>query len=274
LRNRFGEDTRGESIMRFLTVHLMTLLILVFSQVGQAHHTALPEGMSKEQAAWLWGYHTIPASITLDGSPYWYGYNHTDVNKIDNPAWSQVAKGHIKSGAKAPAVLMMHGCSGIIRSPAAYRVFLMELGFAVIEPDSFARPGHTCKYGALDARTADLDHAYKMLRQLPWVDQNRIVLMGISQGGAAVARWDQPGFAAHIILANNCDGGKPRAPEGIPVVAVVGEEDEHSKGSSCDVKRKIKGSQSVVIPNAPHGIIDYPEAEQAMKQMFEMADLL
>ena len=260
--------------MRFLTIHLMTLLILVFSQTGQAHHTALPDGMSKEQAAWLWGYHTIPASITLDGSPYWYGYEHTDVNKIDNPAWSQVATGHIKPGAKTPVALVMHGCSGIIRSPTAYRVFLMELGFAVIEPDSFARPGHACAYGALGVRMADLGHAYKMVRELPWVDQDRIVLIGISQGGAAVAQWDQAGFAAHVILADNCDGGKPRAPEGIPVVAVVGEKDKNYQGSSCDVKRKLKGSKSVVIPDAPHGIIDYHEAEQAMKQMFEKADLL
>ena len=260
--------------MRYLSVPLITLLILIFSQAVQAHHTALPDGMSKEQAAWLWGFHTIPATITVDGSPYWYGYNHTDVTKIDNPAWTKVAKGHIKAGAKTPVALVMHGCSGIIRNPVAYRLFLMELGFAVIEPDSFARPGHSCEVRALNARMADLGHAYKMIRELPWADQNRIVLVGISQGGAAVARWDQPGFAAHIILANNCDGGLPGAPEGIPVLAVVGEDDEYYKGSSCDVKRTLKGSQSIVIPHAPHGIIAYPEVEQAMKELFDHAGLL
>ncbi len=47
--------------------------------------------------------------------------------------------------------------------------------------------------------------------------------MGISQGGAAVAAWGQPGFAAHIILSHDCGGRKPKAPEGTPVLAVIGE---------------------------------------------------
>jgi len=249
------------------TVQLLALVALLFSQAGQAHHSALPDGMSEEQAAWLWGYHSIPASITIDGSPYWYSYHHTDVNKINNPAWTKVANGHIKSGAKVPAVLMMHGCSGIIRTPAAYRVLLLELGFAVIEPDSYARPGHSCRHDRLSVRTADLAHAYKMMRELSWIDQDRVVLMGISQGGAAVAIWEKPGFAAHIILANNCNGKQPGAPTGTPVLAVVGEKDAHYQGSSCQINHEFKGSGSIIISDAPHGIIDYPETEQAVKEI-------
>ena len=156
---------------------LVTLALLLLSQSGQAHHTPLPAGMSEAEAAWLWGHHTIPASITRDSSPYWYSYAHTDVNKINNPAWTQVAAGHIKSGARAPVVLVMHGCSGIFPSPAAYRVFFMERGYAVIEPDSFARPGHSCNASPLKERTEDLAYAYEKIRKLPWVDQDRIVLM-------------------------------------------------------------------------------------------------
>lgn len=247
------------------SVLLSTLALFCLVQPAQAHHTALPVDMSETEATWLWGYHTVPAGITRDGTPYWYGYAHIDVNKINNPAWIEVAAGHITPGAKAPAVLVMHGCAGIIRSPTAYRVFFMERGYAVFEPDSFARPGHTCDFSSsFDKRMEELDYAYKRIRELPWVDQERVVLMGLSEGGRAVAFWDKPGFAAHIITMANCSGGPPRAPAGTPVLAVVGEKDEYFAGSSCKVARGTNGSRSIVIPGAPHGIIGYPETEQAI----------
>ena len=183
--------------MRYVLAFLGALIL---SQTGLAHHSPLPENMSKAEAAWLWGHYTIPASITHDNSPYWYQYKHTDVSRISNPPWSEVAAADIKPDARAPAVLVMHGCSGIFGSPNSYQMFFMERGFAVFEPDSFARPGHICKYGKLSMRTEDLEYAFEKIRKLPWVDPDRIFLMGISQGGAAVARWSKPGFAAHIIL--------------------------------------------------------------------------
>jgi dienelactone hydrolase len=256
--------------MRYLLAIPGALLLLTLSQAGLAHHSPLPEGMSKAEATWLWGHYTIPAGITRDNSPYWYRYKHTDISKINNPAWTDVAAGHVKPGARAPAVLVMHGCSGIFGSPNAYQVFFMERGYAVFEPDSFARPGHACKYGDLDTRTEDLEYAFEKIQKLSWVDQDRIFLMGISQGGATVARWSKPGFVAHIILADNCAGTKPRAPANIPVLAVVGEKDEFYQGSSCQVSRQIKGSRSIVIPDAPHGIIDYEETEQAMDELLSL----
>ncbi|MFT5111049.1 MAG: dienelactone hydrolase [Parasphingorhabdus sp.] len=245
-----------------LTVGLLLTMLIVNTAI--AHHVPLPETMSKAQAAWLWGFYTVPASITKDSSPYWYSYEHTDVNKINSPAWIAVAQKHIKKNAKVPAALVMHGCSGLIRSPTAYRVLLMQNGYAVFEPDSFARPGHTCNFETLYRRTEDLAYAYEQISKLPWVDSDRIVLLGISQGGRAVAKWNQPGFAAHIILDNNCSRGIPKAPTNTPVLSIVGSKDERLQGSSCDVSQHAEGSKSIVIEGAPHGISDYEETEQAI----------
>jgi dienelactone hydrolase len=112
----------------------------------------------------------------------------------------------------------------------------------------------------------DLDYGFEMIRELPWVDQDRIVLMGISQGGYAVAAWNRFGFAAHIILAATCGGKQPQAPAGTPVLAVVGGKDVNSNGQSCKVSRQPKGSRSIVIPEAPHGISDLPETERAIEE--------
>ena len=216
----------------------------------------------------------MPASITRDGTPYWYGYAHTDVDKINDPTWTDVAETHITPGAKAPAVLIMHGCGGIIRSPVAYRVLFMKRGYAVFEPDAYARPGHTCDFdNSLDKRTDELSYAYERIRNLPWVDPDRIVLMGLSEGGRTVAFWDKPGFAAHIITMANCDGGPPHAPAGTPVLAIAGEKDEYFAGTSCKISRTTPGSKSIVIPGAPHGIIDYPETAQAIEVFLNLSSL-
>ena len=250
------------------------LALFCLSLPGQAHHTTLPEGMTEQEATWLWGYYTVPAGITRDGAPYWYSYAHTDAGKINNPSWTEVAAGHIKPGAKAPAVLVLHGCAGLVRSPTAYRVFFMERGYAVFEPDSFARPRREpCNRDAFHKRMEELAYALTMIRSLPWVDQDRIVLMGISEGGSAAAAWDQSGFAAHIILEDNCEGKQPHAPAGVPVLAVVGGKDRYYRGSSCKVTRKIAGSMSIVIAGAPHGISDLPETEQAIEELLALAGL-
>ena len=216
----------------------------------------------------MWGFHTVPASITLDNSPYWYGYPHTDADRINNPAWTEVALKQIRPGAKAPAVLMLHGCSGLARGPAPLRLLLIKMGYGVFEPDSFARPGRTCSKDplSLSKREEEVAYALGLIEQLPWVDPGRIILMGVSQGGAVVARWGKSGFQAHVILDNNCGGGQPMAPSEIPVLAIVGEQDSYFAGSSCKLSRTIKGSKSSVIEGADHGVSDFPESQSAIAE--------
>ncbi len=236
-----------------------------------AAHAPLPDGMSEAEATWLWGHYTVPGTITRDGSPYWYRYAHTDAAKINHPAWTEVAKGHIRAGAKAPAALILHGCSGIDPGPTAYRLFFLERGYAIFEPDSFARPGRepcnwSRRHETMARRAEEVAFAREKIRDLPWVDQDRVVLMGLSEGGAAVASWKQPGFVAHIVAADDCGGKRPGAPEDTPVLAIVGEKDPYFMSSSCNVARDIKGSKSIVIPGAPHGVTGLPETGKALEE--------
>ena len=232
--------------------------ILVTTPV-KAHHTALPTGMGEAQAAWLWGLYTVPASITRDNSPYWYSYPHTEVERINDPEWTEVAAKQVRPGAKVPALLLLHGCTGLARGPDVLRMFLMGLGYAIFEPDSFARPKRTCNQTTLYKRTEELAYALDKIRQLPWVDRERIILMGVSQGGAAVAQWSEPGFSAHIILANNCSGEKPAAPAETPVLAITGGKDSLSRGINCDISPQAARSRLIIIPEAGHGVSDLPK---------------
>ncbi len=253
--------------MRRYLLWVFCLLSLAFIQPGFAQHVALPEGISSVRATWLWGLHSVPGDITKSGSPYWYSYPHNDVSRIDNPAWSDVAEGHIKLGAKAPALLVLHGCSGLVRGDMGYRRYFVSRGYAVFEPDSFARPGHTCDGSPFQDRVEELGQALREIRKLRWVEQEQIYLMGFSQGGGAVASWSKPGFAGHIILASACPYLKsqvPAAPKNVPVLSVVGEKDLGSNGASCQTKTHAPGSQSVVIKGAGHVIMNHPETGKAI----------
>ena len=173
---------------------------------GSVHsnHASPPEGVTPLEATWLWGHYIVPDTITEDGSPYVYVYPHKDSNRIIDPPWTEVAARHIKAGARAPAALFLHGCSALIRGLLGYRVLLMSEGYAIFEPDAFARPGYSCETSSLSMRREELVYALSQIRNLPWIDPDRIILMGDSQGGRTVAQWDESGFAAHIILASNC----------------------------------------------------------------------
>lgn len=255
---------------------IAALVLSAAWQIGQGDHVDLPEGVSLEMATWLWGYHSVPGSITRDGSPYVYAYPHTDSKRINAPPWTEVAAGHIEPGARAPAVLYLHGCGGLIRGGLGYRLLLLSEGYAVFEPDAYARPGHTCEGSSQSMRRAEIAYALDEIRKLPWIDHHRIILMGNSQGGRAVAEWNRPGFAAHIILASNCAefrstaGAAPRAPAGVPVLAVAGDRDEYFGGSSCQVSREVKGSRSVVLAGAGHDILGLPETKSAIREFLAL----
>ncbi len=250
--------------MQRIAATLSVFVALAFAP-AQGDHAALPDGVSPVMATWLWGYHTVPASITTDGSPRWYAYPHTDASRINDPPWTDVAATHIETGATAPAVVWLHGCSGMPRGPIGYRIYLMSKGYALFEPDSFARPGRKpCTGNNLPLRREEIAFALRRIRELPWVDQARIVLAGVSEGGRAVGGWERAGFAAHIILAAACGdkSGRPHAPGSVPVLAIVGSQD----GASCNVTRKVGGSRSIIIPGAPHGIMDRKEVKEALER--------
>jgi dienelactone hydrolase len=140
-------------------------------------------------------------------------------------------------------------------------------------PDSFQRPGRKeCDAeGSLkhrvSLRTQEVEYALARIRELSWVDQQRVILMGFSEGGNTTDNWSRKGFAAHIVIGSACAlvGGAPAAPEGVPVLAIVGSKDEFRPGLSCKIERTIRGSKSIVIPGAGHSIAGYGKTRNAIR---------
>jgi dienelactone hydrolase len=102
--------------------------------------------------------------------------------------------------AKRPAVVLMHGCSGLwmhdgqmnTREVAWAKAFA-DKGYAALVIDSFSPRGvenmcspETFDETVYDARPMDAYSALAWLQKQPFIDGDRVALMGWSQGGGAV----------------------------------------------------------------------------------------
>jgi dienelactone hydrolase len=128
----------------------------------------------------------------------------------------------------------------------------MSEGYAVFEPDTYARPGHSCAASSVAKRSEEVAYALNEIRRLPWVDHDRVVLMGFSEGGSTVAFWDQPGFMAHVILGAPA---RSRAPANVPVLAIAGADDTYADANTYRQKKPQRPSpMESMVPGQRLGV--------------------
>jgi len=248
---------------------ISSVLIIV---VLVACQTTLPKGVTPEKATWLYGYYTIPGQFTRSNTQKVWRQSPAD------PDWMSLAAAEVRPNSKVPVVLYLHGCAGMRSEDYAYRELMLEQGYAVFMPDSFKRPyrRECSSQGRLservDMRTVEVITALQELKQLPWVDQENIILMGFSEGGNTTDHWSRPGFKAHIILGSACTltGGEPNAPAEVPVLAIVGARDSFRPGKSCRITRTVGGSRSVIIPDADHWISGYSQTREEIRNFLQL----
>jgi len=157
----------------------------------------------------------------------------------------------------------MHGAGGLSYRSSGDLDIAIDAGLVVIALNSYARdrpknPGvdlnYTCPGGEcwpiarqiFDLRTAELSHALKQVRKLPWVDQNNLFGWGHSEGGYTMAAYPGNIFKARIITGTGCAWGF-EAEE--PALAVISRDDpyvarhrlEHTRPSTC---LKVSGNAS------------------------------
>jgi dienelactone hydrolase len=169
-----------------------------------------------------------------------------------------------------PAVVIMHDCSGLgpSSSGAPYR-WAKELvghGYAVLIPDSFTTRGHaggvctvTPTERGIDVspqrRARDAYAALAYIRTLPYVDGQRVGIMGGSHGGTTtlfsmvapvdntepLARDKHGGFAAGVALYPRCSarlGAGGANPAGVyrpvaPLLILIGDKDDWTPAEPC-----------------------------------------
>ncbi len=220
---------------------------------------------------WNRGIHSLPPSATRSGRSEDISFVHEDPK-----GWAgRLERDYLKPGVKVPAVIYLHGCKGTTFA-RGWAWVLNEFGFAFFAPDSFQRPGrvHGCFGGAFDERMwmreQEALYALHQIKKLPWVDQKRLILMGHSEGGTAVALFSGDDFIAHIPWATQGAGaygarGSPNAPSGVAVLNIVGANDRDI--TSCTIWRDVGGSKSIVLKGQGHTIpAAIPEAVSAVAE--------
>lgn len=194
-------------------------------------------------------------------------------------------------GAPVPVVVFLHGSSGLgLKAIGEWQRWLAGLGVASVAPDSFALPHRITYKSPVSKAVYEQVHALRLsevalalqaLRQQPWADTSRLVLAGTSEGAAAVARHDGAGFAGRIIYSWSCEdnyfvqGHRSALPPGQPVLNVMSSTDVYfspanawlgnpaAKGHCGDALREHRNASIVLIPGAPHTLLNLPPARHA-----------
>ncbi len=235
------------------------------------HTTASSAGVMQRAAV------VLPASVT-GGAPY--------VGTLAN-APKDAPK---DAKAKVPVVVFLHGSSGLeLKAIGEWQLYLASLGVASIAPDSFALPDRiTYKspvgkdmYEKIHAlRASEIPLALAALRAAPWADTSRLVLAGTSEGGPAVARYVGSEFAGRMLYSWSCENNyfvqeHRTAVVAQPVLNVMSSTDvffspsnawlgnNAAKGYCGDALKDNKQATIVLIPGAPHTLLNLPAARNA-----------
>lgn len=167
-----------------------------------------------------------------------------------------------------PAVIMLHGCSGLGSRDRMWAARFREWGYLSLRVNSFAARGlkSVCGGGILvpDARVPDALAALAHLRGFPDVDPKRIALAGWSHGGTATlmslgATPEEPpmSFRAAVAYYPGCrqvHGWRART----PALMLLGAADEWTAAGPCQylaARQRQAGLDvtQVTYPGAHHG---------------------
>jgi dienelactone hydrolase len=178
-----------------------------------------------------------------------------------------------RGATPAPAVVLMHGCSGVTQTVRDWATALRDSGYVTFVLDSFGGRGiaSVCETGALrsDSRVDDAYAALGLLARHPRVDPARVVLLGFSHGGGVVllaaAQWvargyvfpGSPAFRAFVAFYPGCEGRHPGALAG-PLRVHIGALDDWTPAPPCEVmveslRARNADARITVYEGARHG---------------------
>jgi dienelactone hydrolase len=196
------------------------------------------------------------------------------------------------ANARVPVVLFLHGSSGLgLKAIGEWQQWLATLGYASIAPDSMVLPDRITYTSPVDKtvyekihslRASEIALALNALGDLPWADPDRLILSGASEGGPAVARYAGSEFAGRLIFSWSCEDNYfvlahrtvvPRE----PVLNVMSSTDPFfsranayignadAQGHCGAALREHKNTTIVLIPGAPHTLLNVPQARLAVE---------
>src|SRR3989442_13422844 len=119
------------------------------------------------------------------------------------PGWLSVPRGR----GPFPAVVLLHGCHGVSASTHEWAMWFKDRGYVALVVDSWAARGMSegCSLESPDLpnteRFDDAVGALRFLHELPYVDRDRVGVIGWSNGGV---------FAMSLVNGRSHERGRKR----------------------------------------------------------------
>ena len=217
----------------------------------------------------------LPASVT-GGLPFLGAYRSLPAN----------------TQGRVPVVVFLHGSSGLkLAAIQEWQQWLASQGVASIAPDSFGLPDRLTYTSPIAKDTYEKMHALRAseiglavaaLQGTPWADTRQLILAGSSEGSPAVARHSGEGFLGKVMFAWSCEDNyfveahQTFVNKDLPVLNIISNTDPFFSASNswlgnpaakghCGAALKGNSRASVVLlPDAPHTLINLPAARQAL----------
>jgi dienelactone hydrolase len=181
-----------------------------------------------------------------------------------------------KGDGPFPAALLLHGCRGITPRDDDWAVRLINWGYVTLQVDSFGPRGEPSICGAFGLkigysimRAQDAYDAKSYLAGLPFVDRNRIAVMGWAHGAwtalyavgrtAPIQNRGDP-FRAAVIFYPYCDESLEYLDT--PLLILIGELDDWRPAALCSSRMpKRKTAHEVILKVYPgaHHAFDWKE---------------
>jgi hypothetical protein len=179
---------------------------------------------------------------------------------------------------KHPVMVYLHGCAGITNfNDRPWARLIADLGLVVVMPDSFARKYRPSNCDPRERRTGyfplanlfrqeEISWALQQLQKAAWADTTRLFLMGHSEGGVAVSRYNATGFKGVIVSGHDCSGANWNL--GTPVLTLNYNTDPWNRFSDmkCSSRVGLREITEVVLPGHEHETYFSRDARSAVNE--------
>lgn len=168
-----------------------------------------------------------------------------------------------------PAILILHGSSGVGAATRNWASMLKDHGYVVYIVDSF-KPRHWKDRqsegwdNATDAQLSDVTPAYQYLSKLKYVDPNHIGILGFSMGGFDVLRimsTDQSQFKAAAVFYGVCHRLAENTVIKGPTTIFIGANDDRATTKDCKELIERSHDKTVKIKIYAHALHGFDNIE-------------
>ncbi len=191
-----------------------------------------------------------------------------------------------------PVIVFLHGSGGLgLKAIGEWQRWLAGEGYASIAPNSMVLPDRITYtspisrdvYEKIHAlRASEIPLALAALRGQSWADPKRVILSGASEGGPAVARYAGEAFAGRVIFSWSCEDNyfvtahRTAVRPGDKILNIMSAADPFfspanawldAPGAVGHCGRALKDDKAamiVLIPGAPHTLLNLPQARLAL----------